>query len=54
MCVEDENKEYNPKGIVVKKNERDTRKTRPFPLTTVDLTKQGIYKYMFYLIECFY
>lgn len=41
MCVEDEKKEYNPKGIVVKKNERETSKSRPYPLTTVDLTKQG-------------
>ncbi|EAS00239.2 DNA topoisomerase (macronuclear) [Tetrahymena thermophila SB210] len=40
-CTQNEDGEYDPKGIVVKKNERDTTKIRPYPLTTVDLTKQG-------------
>jgi len=41
QAVDDEKGDYNPRGVVVRKNESETRKIRPFPLATVDLTKQG-------------
>jgi len=41
QAVDDEKGDYNPRGIVVSKNESDTKKLKPFPLSTVDLTKQG-------------
>lgn len=49
-AVDDENGEYNPKGVVVKKNESDTKKLKPLPLSTVDLTKQGEILFVFEMI----